>query len=95
MVALNTIKMKAKGQLVIPSALRRRLGLVEGSELVVFQRNNALMIKTKAEVERDFENLRSTLDKARAAAKRAGMKRSDITAAIKRVRAEAKRKDAA
>lgn len=88
MVALSTSQLSSKGQIVIPEDIRNQLGLTKGARFVVYAIGDAIMLKriatpSNAEIKR-------LLEENRRAAKRAGLKRSDVSAAIKRVRAERK-----
>lgn len=78
--------MSSKGQVVIPNEFRKSLGLVPGTPLAVFTDGANLLLKPVEVPEADsFEKL---LKESRKAAKSAGLKRSDITKAIKKVRNE-------
>lgn len=78
--------MSSKGQVVIPNEFRKSLGLVAGTLLAVFTDGANLLLKPVEVPEADaFEKL---MKESRKAAKAAGLKRSDITKAIKKVRAE-------
>ena len=76
----STTKMSSKGQIVIPEEIRRRLGLRAGVQFVVVGDRDVIILKTvSAPPREDFVDL---LAEARKQARKAGMKRSDITAAI-------------
>ncbi len=78
--------MSSKGQVVIPNAFRKRLRLTPGTPLAVFTDGATLLMKPVALPEADtFEKL---LKESRKAAKVAGLKRSDLGKAIKKVRNE-------
>jgi len=81
---LDTTKMSSKGQVVIPEGIRKRLGLKAGAQFVVVGEKDVVILKsiTPPSME-DFDAL---IIEARRQAKKAGMKRSDITAAIKKAR---------
>lgn len=85
-MSVATTKMSSGGQVVIPEEIREALGLKEGSQFVVIGRGDSVILKSIAPPPMDQFN--DLLAEARASAKRAGLKRSDITAAIKRVRRE-------
>lgn len=88
MVALSTSQLSSKGQIVIPEEIRNRLGLRKGSRFVVYAHGNVVMLKLiEAPTSADFDQL---LRQARQAAKKSGLKRADISRAIKKVRAERK-----
>ncbi len=79
-----TTRMSTKGQVVIPEEIRNRLGLKPGSRFVVVGQGDVIMLKTISAPSIDqFDDL---ISEARRSAKRAGMKQSDVAAAVKRVR---------
>jgi AbrB family looped-hinge helix DNA binding protein len=76
--------MSSKGQVVIPEAIRRRLGLEPGVEFVVIGEGDTIVLKPiSVPSMREFDDV---MERARQAARRAGMKRSDVAAAIEAVR---------
>ncbi len=77
---LDTTKMSSKGQVVIPEGIRKRLGLKAGAQFVVVGEKDVVILKsiTPPSME-DFDAL---IIEARRQARKAGMKRSDIAAAI-------------
>ncbi len=81
---LDTTKMSSKGQVVIPEGIRKRLGLKAGAQFVVVGEKDVVILKsiTPPSME-DFDAL---IIEARRQAKKAGMKRSDIAAAIAKAR---------
>ena len=84
MSGFATTKMSSKGQVVIPEAIRKRLGLKEGSQFVVVGEKDTLILKTIAAPSlSEFDDL---IAEAKKQARMAGMKRSDIKAAIAEVR---------
>lgn len=79
-----TTKMSSKGQVVIPEEIRNRLGLREGSQFIVVGDKDTLILKTITAPSMDeFDEL---LAEARKKPRMAGMKRTDIEAAIAKVR---------
>lgn len=81
---LATTKMSSKGQVVIPEGIRKRLGLKAGSQFVVVGDKDVVILKAiSPPTMEDFDEL---ISQARKQAKKAGMKRSDIAAAIAKVR---------
>lgn len=81
---LATTKMSSKGQVVIPEEIRKRLRLGAGSRFVVVGKEDVIILKTiEPPSMKEFDEL---LKEARRAAKKAGLKRSDISEAIKQVR---------
>ena len=84
MAPLATTKMSSKGQIVIPEDIRKRLGLKPGAQFVVVGQNDVVILKTITQPSmNEFEQL---ISEARKQAKKAGMKKTDITAAIQKVR---------
>jgi antitoxin PrlF len=76
--------MSSKGQIVIPESIRKQMNLIEGTQFVVVGENGVVMLKTiEAPVISDFDDL---IQQARSQAKAAGLKQSDISDAIKKVR---------
>ena len=79
-----TTTLSSKGQVVIPEEIRNRLGLKAGTQFVVLGNRDVVIFKTlKAPSRAEFADL---VRQARAAAKRSGMKPSDVTKAIAKVR---------
>ena len=80
----STTKMSSKGQVVIPEAIRKQLGLEPGDQFVVVAGKDAVILKTIAAPAMDeFDEL---LAEARKQARRAGLTRSDVTDALAAVR---------
>ncbi|MCP4677189.1 MAG: AbrB/MazE/SpoVT family DNA-binding domain-containing protein [Deltaproteobacteria bacterium] len=80
----ETTKMSSKGQIVIPETIRKRLGLKTGSRFVVVGQGDVVVLKALTSPSMDdFDQL---IADARKQARRAGMKRADIKAAIAEVR---------
>ena len=85
MESVTTTRMSSKGQVVIPESLRQQLGLESGTRFIVMGEDDVIILKTiQTPSMRDFDRM---IAKARSQAKQAGMKRSDIAAAVSRVRA--------
>jgi AbrB family looped-hinge helix DNA binding protein len=81
---LATTKMSSKGQVVIPEGIRKRLGLKAGAQFVVVGDKDVVILKAiSPPAIEDFDEL---ISQARKQSKKAGLKRSDISAAIKKVR---------
>ena len=78
--------MSSKGQVVIPNEFRKSLGLTPGMPLAIFTDGTTLLLKpVEVPSADDFGKL---LRESRKAAKTAGLKKSDIAKAIKKVRNE-------
>ena len=84
MTEIATTKMSSKGQVVIPEAIRKKLNLKPGARFVVVGEKDALILKTITAPNMDhFDDL---VSEARRQARRAGLKRRDITEAVRAVR---------
>ena len=81
---IATTKMSSKGQVVIPEEIRKRLRLKAGSRFIVVGERDTVIFKaiTPPSMD-DFDEL---IAQAREQARKARMKRSDITAAVKKTR---------
>lgn len=86
MVPLATTKMSSKGQVVIPEAIRKRLGFKAGSQFVVVGENDVVILKAISPPSMgEFDAL---IAEVRKQARKTGMKQSDIVAAIAKVRSD-------
>ncbi len=84
MANLATTKMSSKGQVVIPEDIRKRLKLKAGSQFVVVGENDVVILKAISPPSmNEFDTL---IAEARRQGKEAGLKQSDITKAIAKVR---------
>ena len=84
MASVETTKMSSKGQVVIPEDIRKRLGLKAGARFVVIGEDDTVILKVIAAP--DMSQFNELISRARAQARKAGLKRSDITAAVGRAR---------
>lgn len=84
MVNLATTKMSSKGQVVIPEDIRKRLKLKAGSQFVVVGEDDVVILKAISPP--SMEEFNALIGEARRQAKQTGLKKSDIAAAIARVR---------
>lgn len=79
-----TTKMSSKGQVVIPEEIREALDLGPGAQFVVVGQDDVVILKRiSLPSMSEFDEI---LREARRQARRAGMKRSDIAAAVQAVR---------
>ena len=84
MPTLSTTRMSSKGQIVIPEDVRKSLHLQSGAQFVVLGENDVVILKTISRPSMsDFNTL---ISKARRQAKRARLKKSDITRIVSEVR---------
>jgi AbrB family looped-hinge helix DNA binding protein len=82
---LATTKMSSKGQVVIPEDIRKRLNLKEGAQFVVVGENGVVILK--AITEPSIDEFDALIQQAQAQAKQAGLRRSDVGAAVTKARA--------
>jgi AbrB family looped-hinge helix DNA binding protein len=76
--------MSSKGQVVIPEEIRDRLGLRSGTQFVVVGDRDVVILKAISPPSmKDFDNL---ITQARQKARKSGLKRSDVDAAVAKVR---------
>jgi AbrB family looped-hinge helix DNA binding protein len=86
MVRLATTKLSSKGQVVIPEAIRDRLGLEAGVQFVVVAEGDVVVLKVlRAPKMSDFKAL---LDEAQRSAEVVGLTPEDIEEALREVRAK-------
>jgi AbrB family looped-hinge helix DNA binding protein len=84
MSTIATTKMSSKGQVVIPEDIRKRLKLRPGAQFVVVGEDDVVILKAISPPSmKEFDDL---ITEARTQAKQAGLKRSDISKAIAKVR---------
>ena len=84
MANMATTRMSSKGQVVIPEDIRKRLNLKAGSQFVVVGDKDVVILKSITPPSMD--NLGDLIKKARSQGKKAGIKRSDIEAAVAKSR---------
>jgi AbrB family looped-hinge helix DNA binding protein len=84
MTDIATTKMSSKGQVVIPEQIRKELNLKPGSQFVVVGDKDVVILRAIETPSMDqFDEL---VRRARQQARAVGMKRSDVTAAVAKVR---------
>jgi len=80
---IATTRLSSKGQVVIPEAIRQRMGLETGTEFVVVGEDGTVVLKViEPPSIRDFDEI---VAKARSDAQLAGLRESDIADAIRAV----------
>lgn len=84
MSTLATTRMSSKGQVVIPETIRQELGLETGDQFVVVGQGDAIVLKSISKP--SPMEFKAMLKTARQQARKAGLKKSDISAAIRKVR---------
>lgn len=81
---ITTTRLSSKGQIVIPEAIRNRLGLRPGTRFVVLGEDDTVVLKPiRVPSMREFDAI---IAPAARSARQAGLRRSDIAAAIRAVR---------
>ncbi len=84
MPTLTTTRMSSKGQVVIPEEIRDRLGLQSGTQFVVVGDRDVVILKAISTPSmKEFDSL---IAQARQQARKSGLKRSDVDAAVAKVR---------
>ena len=84
MGSVSTTRMSSKGQVVIPEDVRKRLQLAAGTQFIVLGEDDVVILKmVRPPSMGDFDRL---VKKARKQARAAGLKRSDVSAAVSGVR---------
>ena len=84
MESLATTRMSSKGQVAIPEEIRDRLGLKAGTQFVVVGNRDVVILKAiSAPVVKEFNDL---IGQARQQARRVRWRKSDVEAAVERVR---------
>jgi AbrB family looped-hinge helix DNA binding protein len=83
-----TTRLSSKGQVVIPEEVRERLHLREGDQFVVIGEGDAVILK--AITPPKFEDFEGLLRQARLQARDAGVLKSDLPSALKKVRRRVK-----
>ena len=81
-----TTKMSSKGQVVIPEEIRTKLRLKTGSRFVVVGQRDVVILKVLSSP--SMEQFDDLIAESRRQAKHAGLKRSDVSAAVRGVRSK-------
>ena len=79
-----TTTLSSKGQVVIPEEIRARLGLKTGVQFVVVGDRDVVILRVLEPP--DMQQFNALVARARRAAKRAGLKPSDVPRAVAKVR---------
>lgn len=88
MANVSTTKMSSKGQVVIPENIRKQLNLKIGSQFIVVGEKDVVILKNISPPSLDeFGDL---ITEAKKRGKQAGIKKSDISNAILKVRGKRK-----
>lgn len=84
MAGYATTKLSSRGQVVIPEEIRDSLHLKEGDQFVVIGKGDTVILKSITPPSMD--DFKEIFADARQSAKNAGLKKSEVQAAIKRAR---------
>ena len=78
-------KVSEKGQIVIPSSLRRDMGINKSDQFLVFGEGNTIILKKieKPAMKKSFDEIARPLQRS---AKQLGLTRKDLEKAIKDIR---------
>lgn len=87
---LEVTRLSSKGQIVLPQAIRDKLHLDAGMKFVVIGEGDTVILKKIEMPSHYLEQAKELVKKSRAYAKKVGLKRSDIDAAIRYVRSHPK-----
>lgn len=83
---IKTTRLSSKGQLIIPEAIRDKMGLKSGDEFVVVSEGDVIMLKSIKQP--SIDELPDLLDKTHQQAKQAGLSKADLQSVIKKARRE-------
>lgn len=81
---ISTTKMSSKGQVVIPEIIRKQLNLRSGAKFIVVGDKDVIILKNIAPP--SIDEFSTLVAEAREKGKQAGLKKSDISDAILKVR---------
>ena len=84
MKSLTITSVSSKGQIVVPSDIRKEMNLSSGTKLVIMTDGSNLLLKPVQEPK--LEAFRKLIKASRAYARRVGLKKSDVAKAIKKAR---------
>lgn len=77
----------SNGQIVIPAEIRRRLGISEGTKLLILEEGGDLVLKPLREEDLE-ETFASTLDRLHRAFEEAGLSREEVDEEVQAHRGE-------
>ncbi len=80
---LEMTRVSSKGQVVIPGLIRERLGLTDGSRLLVFGEGDTIILK---KIGRASLDTKETLAAVRRKIRQLGITRQDVSGEVKAVR---------
>lgn len=86
MGTLDVTTMSSKGQVVIPTDIRKELGLLSGAKLMVLSDGSNLLLKPIQTPK--LQAFRTLVRRSRQYAKQVGLRKSAVTKALRAVRHE-------
>jgi AbrB family looped-hinge helix DNA binding protein len=84
-MALELTRLSGKGQIVIPTEMRRRMGLSEGTKFLVIGLEDTIILR-KLQVSEEKLRLKQLLAEARVSAKKHGLSEREIERLVHAVR---------
>ena len=88
-MVLELTRLSAKGQVVIPTDVRRKMGLKEGTRFLVVGLDDVIVLR-KLELSEEKVRLKKVLGKARVSAKTDGLSEREVDRLIHMVRKSGK-----
>lgn len=88
MSGISTTKLSSKGQVVIPEEIRKELSLKSGDRFMVIGKGDTVILK--AIEQPSIDGFEALLRQANARAKKAGLTRPSVNAAIRQSRRKGK-----
>ncbi len=86
MRAMEVTTISSKGQVVIPANIRHEMGLANGAKLMVLTDGDNLLLKPLQKPK--LQAFRELVRRSELYAKDAGLKKKDLTKALKKIRNE-------
>jgi len=88
-MTIEVTSVSSKGQVVIPNKIRKRVGLVNGSKLIIVTDGHSVILKP-IETPR-YETFKALIKESEALAREKGLTKADVVKAIRSVRNENRR----
>lgn len=83
-MTMDVTSVSSKGQVVIPTKIRQRLGIVEGSKLVILTDGENVLLKPILSPK--WQAFEALVKESQALARKAGLKKADLAKALRAVR---------
>ena len=83
-MAIDVLTVSSKGQVVLPSAMRKKMSISEGDKLATYMTDDMIILK-RINLP-SLEEFKEELDEAKAWAEKVGYKEEDVNDIIKSVR---------